>query len=206
MKFLLTGFEPFGGSVINPSEQVVQALAHEQWTNIILSTLILPVDRYRAPEMILGAMENMHPDVIICLGEAGKRAAISLEKVAINLLNYRIADNNGNTAQDLSVAEDGPAAYFSTLPLRTLQQALLEANIPVEISLSAGTYLCNQIMYSVLHQLARHAVPIPAGFIHLPLLPEQASLLIPPQPSMSLDNLRSAMRILLRPEHYLITH
>lgn len=202
MKFLLTGFEPFGGSPVNPSEQVVRALANETWAGLDLCTAILPVDRYRAPEQVFELMRKEKPDVIISLGEAAKRPAISVERVAINLMDYRIADNSGNVAEDIPVFENGPAAYFSTLPVRTLLKAFEEAQIPAELSFSAGAYLCNQIMYSVLHRLALHQVGAAAGFIHLPMLPEQASKLRPPAPSMSLETMVSAVRITLRPELY----
>lgn len=200
MKILLSGFEPFGGSSINPSEQVLQALRNEKLSGVELDTCVLPVDCYRAPQLMIEQIRQKSPDVIIALGEAGGRPAISLERVAVNLLDYRIADNAGNMVQDLAIVEGAPDAYFSTLPLRILLKALEQKEIPAVLSLSAGAFLCNQIMYTILHQIRIEQREAKAGFIHLPYLPQQ--VLHIPQPSMSLDIMVSAMRIILRPEYY----
>lgn len=194
MKVLLTGFEPFGSSTVNPSEQVVRALAAESLPGVELATTILPVDRERGPAVLLQAVETHRPEAVLCLGEAGGRAGISVERVAVNLLDFGIADNAGNKVADQPVAADGPAAYFATLPVRAMVVAMQEAGVPAELSLSAGTFLCNQVMYAVLHYLATHEPAIPAGFVHLPRLPEQAVAAGKNAPTMSLETMCRGIR------------
>jgi pyroglutamyl-peptidase len=194
MKLLLTGFEPFGGSAINPSEQTVRALAREGLPDIELRAEILPVDRQRGPAKLIGAAREFQPDAILCLGEASRRCALSLERVAINLLDYRIADNTGHQARDEPIAPDGPAAYFVTLPVRAMLEAVRDVNVPAELSLSAGAFLCNQVTYAVLHDLATRNLRTPAGFVHLPALPEQAANREPLIPSMGLETMVRGVR------------
>ena len=172
MKLLLTGFEPFGGSAVNPSEQVVRALAQERLRRIQLRTAILPVDRVQGPVALVRAIQKYRPDAVLCLGEAG-RAAISVERVAINLMDYRIADNAGNCVTDEPIAPDGPAAYFVTLPVRAMLEAVRSVHVPAELSLSAGAFLCNQVLYTALHHIATHQLDTKVGFVHLPSLPER---------------------------------
>ena len=187
MKILLTGFEPFSESKINPSEQVVRTLARENIPGIELHTAILPVERVRGPQTLLDAVTRLQPEAVVCLGEASRRMAISIERVAINLLDYRIPDNAGQKIVDEPIARDGPAAYFCTLPVRAMYNAVRIAGIPAELSLSAGAYLCNQVTYVLLHHLAQNRMNIPAGFIHLPALPDQVAALDVLIPSMSLE-------------------
>lgn len=197
MKFLVTGFEPFGTSVINPSEQVVLALAGQAFQGFAVETAVLPVHRHLGPQTLLNHVQRHQPDAVICLGEAGGRTAVSIERVAINLLDFGIADNNGLVVQDEPITPDGPAAYFATLPVRALQQAVLAAGIPAELSLSAGAFLCNQVMYELLHFLARQQLAVPAGFVHLPLLPQQAASQKPLRPSMALEVMVTAVTTIL---------
>jgi pyroglutamyl-peptidase len=194
MKWLLTGFEPFGGSHINPLEQVVHTLARDGMRGVALHTAILPVDRQGGPTTLLNAVRALNPDAILCLGEATRRPAISIERVAINLLDYRMADNTGHQACDELIVPDGPVAYFVTLPVRAMLHAMCEAGIPTELSLSAGAFLCNQITYELLHYLTTHQLDIPAGFVHLPALPEQAIDTSPPIPSMGLETMARGIR------------
>ena len=203
MKFLLTGFEPFGQSSVNPSEQVVQALAGQEFEEFRLETAVLPVHRFAGPQKLLALVQQTRPDAVVCLGEAGGRTAVSIERVAVNLLDFRIADNDGLVVQDEPIVADGPAAYFTTLPVRALQQAVAAAGIPAELSLSAGTFLCNQVTYELLHFLAQQRLPIPAGFVHLPLLPEQAANQTPLRPSMAMEVMVTAVSVIL---HTLHTH
>jgi pyroglutamyl-peptidase len=172
-RILLTGFEPFGKSKVNPSEKVVRSLAGVKLDAINLITCILPVNGNLAPESILRTIETTSPDFVVCLGEAPKRHSISIERVAINLLDFRIPDNNGNQFIDAPVVEGGPDAYFVSLPVRKILEAVQNENIPAELSLTAGTYLCNQVLYEVLHFISKKNMPTRAGFIHLPSLPEQ---------------------------------
>lgn len=177
MRILITGFEPFGGSSLNPSQQVVQCLSNRPLSEIELHTAILPVEHRRGPQQLLRALELYQPQAVICLGEAGGRATLSLERVAVNLVDDQIADNAGEQWLDQPVVPGGPAAYFVTLPVKKMLQAILAAGVPAELSLSAGAYLCNQVAYTLLDYLAIHGQSnsIPAGFIHLPKLPEQAA-------------------------------
>lgn len=187
MRLLLTGFEPFGGSSINPSQQVVEWLASEGLPGIDLITAILPVDRLHGPEKLVQVLEATQPEAVLCLGEASTRPALSIERLAINLLNYPIPDNQGEQVEDEPIIPGGPAAYFVTLPLRKALEAVQAVAVPVELSLNAGSYLCNQILYTLLNYLAQWGLELPAGFIHLPRLPEQAAAGKKPGPSMSLE-------------------
>jgi pyroglutamyl-peptidase len=189
MNVLLTGFEPFGGSQVNPSAQVVRTLARDGIPGVALHSAILPVDRQGGPATLVNAVRALHPDAIVCLGEATRRMAISIERVAINLLDYRMADNAGHQAIDEPIVPDGPAAYFVTLPVRAMLEAVHAAGIPAELSLSAGAFLCNQVIYELLHYLTTYQLDIPAGFVHVPALPEQVTNAYPPMPSMALETM-----------------
>ena len=189
MRVLLTGFEPFGGSQVNPSREVVDRLARDGVPGVTLHSAILPVDRQEGPVTLLYAVRALHPDAILCLGEAARRMAISIERVAINLLDYHMADNAGHQAIDAPIVPDGPAAYFVTLPVRAMLEAVHAAGIPAELSLSAGAFLCNQVTYELLHYLTTHQLDIPAGFVHLPALPEQVTNAYPSMPSMALETM-----------------
>jgi pyroglutamyl-peptidase len=187
MRLLLTGFEPFGGSSINPSQQIIERLEAEGLPGIELVTAILPVDRLRGPEKLLQLFEKFHPEAVLCLGEASTRAVLSIERLAVNLLNFTIPDNQGVQVEDEPIVPGGPAAYFATLPVRKAYEAVKAAQVPVEISLSAGSYLCNQVFYTLLNFLVHQGLDFPAGFIHLPRLPEQAAVQQAAEPSMSLE-------------------
>lgn len=194
MRLLLAGFEPFGTSSINPSKQVVHVLANETIPNVHLETAILPVDHEEGPQVLLKALDAVKPDAVLCLGLAARRTVISIERVAINLLDFRIPDNAGNQIKDQPIEPDGPVAYFASLPIHKILDSLKENGIPAELSLSAGTYLCNQITYILLHQLQSQGLNIPAGFIHLPALPEQAAQMKGSIPSMSLETMVTGIR------------
>ena len=174
MIILVTGFEPFGGSAVNPSEQLAKKLAEMQPLPAHrVEMRILAVDRNQGPQALINALGEIHPEVVICLGEATGRAAISIERVAINLLDFRIPDNSGNQVIDAEIHPGGPTAYFSTLPVREMKAAIEAVQVPAELSLSAGSYLCNQVMYTLLDYQKNNNYVRMAGFIHLPALPEQ---------------------------------
>lgn len=194
---LLTGFEPFGGSPVNPSQQVIETLAAEGIEGFNLETLLLPVDRMKAPGILHRSLDRLEPDIALCLGEASGRSRISIERVAVNLMDFRMPDNTGQTAEDEPVIPGAPAAYFTSLPHRDVLNALLEAGIPAELSMSAGTYLCNQVCFFLMHHRALRGWDIPAGFIHLPSLPEQAAAARGGVPSMSLELMAKAVRIVV---------
>ena len=198
MKILLTGFEPFDSSSINPSEQILRSLGDESIPGVQLETVVLPVDLRRGPAALLQAVEMAEPEAIICLGQASRRTVISVERVAVNLLDFRIPDNAGNQVEDQLIEPDGPAAYFTTLPVREIFNALKENGIPAELSLSAGTYLCNQVIFTLLHYLQNQGMEVPAGFIHLPALPEQAAQMEGSIPSMSLETMTQGIQFAIR--------
>lgn len=198
MKILLTGFEPFDNSPINPSEQIVHILAGEFIPDVQLATAVLPVDLVQGPTTLLHTLEDAQPEAILCLGQARRRSVLSIERVAINLLDFRIPDNAGNQVKDQPVVTSGPAAYFTTLPVYEILDTLKANGIPSELSLSAGAYLCNQITYVLLHHLQSRGLRIPAGFIHLPALPEQAAQMKRPIPSMSLETMVEGIRIAIQ--------
>ena len=179
------------------------ALVEKQFDGFVVETAVLPVHRHLGPQTLLNHVQQSQPDAVICLGEAGGRTAVSIERVAVNLLDFGIADNNGLVVQDELIVADGPAAYFATLPVRALQQAVLAAGIPAELSLSAGAFLCNQVMYELLHFLAGQQLAVPAGFVHLPLLPEQAASRKPLRPSMALEGMVTAVATILHTLHTL---
>jgi pyroglutamyl-peptidase len=157
--------------------------------------VVLPVENRSGPAALIAAFERCQPDAVLSLGEASGRSAISVERVAVNLMDYRIPDNAGENVTDQSIAPDGPAAYFSSLPVRGIVERLHEAGVPAELSMSAGTYLCNQVFYAMLHYLAVRNLAIPAGFIHLPRLPAQAAAQKTSSPSMSLETSLAGVRL-----------
>jgi pyroglutamyl-peptidase len=187
MRLLVSGFEPFGGSAINPSEQVVRRLSEVHLPNIELVTEILPEDHRRGPEQLLRTVEETHPGAVLCLGEDSGGQVLTIERLAINLLNFSTPDNQGAKVEDEPILPGGPAAYFVSLPVRKMLEAARAVQVPAELSLSAGSYLCNQVLYTLLHHLSRREMGIPAGFIHLPPLPEQAVERKKSTPSMSLE-------------------
>jgi pyroglutamyl-peptidase len=194
---LLTGFEPFGKSSLNPSQILVEDAPAAFHNAVTIAKAILPVEKTAGPQTLLDALERHQPDAVICFGLAVGRPAISLERVAVNLMDYRMPDNTGETVLDQPIVPDGPTAYFSSLPLTRMHQALKDNHVPVEYSLSAGAYLCNQIFYTLMHHLNTHHRPIPAGFIHLPACPEQAAHFEKTLPTMSLNLMKSALPTLL---------
>lgn len=196
-RILLTGFEPFGGSRINPSQEVVRAIEmarRDDAAGFELHTRILPVEAKRGPATLLAAVKETQPFAVLCLGESGRASAITIERVFVNLAEYRIADNAGVMLRNQAIAPRGPAAYFSTLPMEAMAQAAGESDVPVEFSLSAGAFLCNHIAYALLHALeqrrrrAGSRRVVPAGFVHLPRLPEQVRGEIG-KPSMKLEKM-----------------
>jgi pyroglutamyl-peptidase len=196
-KILVTGFEPFDGSPVNPSQQVALGVNEQIIGGYSIVTAILPVDRLGGPQALLQAIDKFHPHAVLCLGEAARRPGVSIERIAVNLMDYRIPDNQGEQITDLPIVQDGPAAYFSTLPVREMYNAIQAAGIPVELSLSAGAFLCNQVFYTGLDFVSKMADPIPLGFIHLPALPEQAARAPAPYASMNLETSQHAIRLAL---------
>ena len=169
MKILLTAFEPFGENSINASEEAMKLVRAPEGTELVRT--VLPVTYARAGQMIEELILRENPDAVLCTGEAGGRVKITVERIAVNVCDSVHPDNAGVILEDTPVKEDGPAAYFATLPVKSIIKAMDAEGIPVSISDSAGTYLCNNVMYCALHACANSASPVPAGFIHVPAAP-----------------------------------
>lgn len=170
---LLTGFEPFDGDAVNPSWQIAEAIAADAPPGATVVAERLPCTFGGAAGALERALRRHRPQLVIAIGQAG-RPAISLERVAINVIDARIADNAGVQPVDEPVRAGGPAAYFSTLPIKAMVRALRDAGIAAEVSQTAGTYVCNQVFYALMHALRRRP-DVRGGFIHVPMLPEQAA-------------------------------
>lgn len=174
MKLLITAFEPFGEDPMNSAEEVLGRLPDSLCgARIIKATL--PVVFGRSLQVLHEILMCEHPDAVLCLGQAGGREALTPERVAINLNDARIPDNAGQQPADEVIFGDGPDAYFSTLPVKSMVSAIRSAGIPAEISNSAGTYVCNQTMYGLLYFISHEFPGIRGGFLHLPYFNEQTA-------------------------------
>lgn len=170
-QLLITGFDPFGGASVNPAREAVMALP-DVVGDYALTKLEIPTVFGLAAETVLQAAEILCPDVILCVGQAGGRAAITPEVVAINLREASIPDNAGNQPKNMPVVENAPTAYFSTLPVRAMTEGVKAAGIPCSLSYSAGVFVCNDLLYTLLHHY--DGTDTRVGFIHIPYLPQQA--------------------------------
>lgn len=186
-KLLITGFDPFGGESINPAWEAVRLLP-DVIRDFELVKLEIPTVFGAAAQVVIDKAEEIHPDAIISVGQAGGRAAVTPEMVGINLRYASIPDNMGALPCDIPIAEGGPAAYFSTLPVRAMAKAICDAGLPGAVSYSAGSFVCNDVLYSLLHRFDEAAVR--AGFIHVPFLPEQTV----DKPSLPLEQTAAALR------------
>ena len=186
-KLLITGFAPFGGEEINPSWEAVRALP-ERILEYELTKLCLPVVFGEAAKIAIAEAEKIRADVVLCIGQAGGRAEVCPELVGINLKNATIPDNEGNQPKDEPIAKGGDTAYFSTLPVRKIADAISAAGIPSRLSYSAGAYVCNELLYSLLAHFEGTKTRV--GFIHVPYIPEQGKT-----PSMSLDDIKTALTV-----------
>jgi pyroglutamyl-peptidase len=191
MKILVTGFDPFGGEPTNPSWEAVRRLPDEVSGAEVVKVQIHTVFE-RSEDDVRAAILEHDPDVIVSVGQAGGRFAVSPERVAINVDDGRIPDNEGDQPIDVPVWEDGPPAYFSTLPIKAMVTAMREAGVPAVVSNTAGTYVCNHVMYTVLYLIDHEFPGKRGGFIHVPYLPEQV-LDKPNEPSLGLDQLVTAL-------------
>ena len=192
-KILLTGFEPFGGSSVNPSWLQAQALHGKQIVGHRVVAAQLPTV-FGQSLRVLAALLRLHqPALVICLGLAGGRSALSLERVAINVNDARIADNAGAQPIDSPVLKDGPAAYFTRLPIKAMVQAVLQVGVAAEVSQTAGTFVCNHVFYGLMHELAtrRSLRNTRGGFVHVPFLREQG------RPAMPLEDMQRGLRTMI---------
>ena len=178
-QLLITGFEPFGGETVNPSWEAVRLLP-EELGDYRLTKLQIPTVFGRAAGTVLETARTLHPDVILCIGQAGGRSGVTPEVVGINLREARIPDNAGNQPENVPVVENAPAAYFSTVPIRAMVGAIRDAGVPAALSYSAGAFVCNDVLFSLLHHYRETETRV--GFVHVPFLPEQAKEAVPSLP------------------------
>ena len=195
---LLTGFEPLGTFTSNPSGEVAKALDGRAFGTEIVRGVVLPVHHRDAALAVARLVDETPPRAIVHVGLAGARARIALERVAVNVMDFEIADNAGYRATGEPCVAGGPAAYFSTLPLAAILEALVAEGVPAYLSNTAGTYLCNQTMYTTRHLLERRGLAIPAGFIHLPQSAAMVAASGLDQPSMDLPLMIRAVETALR--------
>ena len=178
-RILVTGFDPFGGEKINPAWEAVKLLP-DRIKDMAVHKMEIPTVFGLAAERILTKAEQIRPDVILCVGQAGGRSAVTPERIAVNIRDGKIADNSGNRPEGEFVVADGPAAYFATVSVKAMASAIGAAGIPGQVSNSAGAFVCNDTLYLLLHHYAGSKVQV--GFVHVPWLPEQGS------PSMCLED------------------
>ena len=176
MRLLITGFDPFGGETINASWEAVKRLP-EEIGDFKIHKLELPTVFGEAAEKVLRAAQRLHPQVILCIGQAAGRSAVTPERIGINVRDARIPDNRGTIPTDTPVIPGAPAAYFATVPIKAMVSAIQKLNLPASVSNSAGTFVCNDLLYTLLHHYAGTTTQV--GFIHIPLLPEQGSPSLP---------------------------
>lgn len=181
---LITGFDAFGGAGINPSWEAVKLLP-DTVADFTLHKLQIPTVFGLAPKKVMDKADEIHADVILCIGQAGGRDAVTPERIAVNIRDARIPDNGGNQPVGQFVDPQGPAAYFATVPVMEMADAIGRENIPATVSNSAGAFVCNDVFYSLLHHYAGTDVKV--GFIHVPYLPQQG------QPSLPLEQIAAAL-------------
>lgn len=194
---LVTGFDPFDGDAVNPSGEVAKRLDGRVIGDRLVRSAMLPVQHEAARAVVTPLLDAAGLLGVVHLGLAGGRARISLERVAVNVMDYSRPDAHGQVLCDAACADDGPAGYFSTLPLREMLAALTAEGIPAAISNTAGTYLCNHVLYATLHHLAARELSRPAGFIHLPFLPSMVAAHDRDEPSMDLSTMIRAVEVVL---------
>ena len=194
MKILLTAFDAFGGETINPALKAASLVKAPEGVELV--KLEVPTVFGTSVDVVAAAMEREQPDAVVCVGQAGGRSAVTPERVAINLMDAGIADNEGNIPVDLPVVPGGENALFSTLPVKAIVAAIQAADIPAQLSCSAGTFVCNQLLYGVLNLCKEKFPGTLAGFIHVPFLPEQ-TVDRPEMPSLPLASIVTALEAAL---------
>ena len=194
MKALVTGFEPFGGETINASLEAVRLLP-AQFGGIVVVTAELPTSYARSLTALEAAIMRTKPDIVLCVGQAGDRAALCVERIAVNVQDAEITDNDGAKPIDAPVVAGGPAAYLATLPVRAALAALQAEKLPAQLSMSAGTFVCNHVFYGLMHLAAARGHPFRAGLLHVPRLPQQAP--DGKTPHMALDDIVRGILVVL---------
>ena len=198
---LLTGFEPFANTPVNPAELVARDLDGADIDGAKVVIRILPSTYFTCIDMVSDAIKEERPETVVMMGEFGGRSMVTVERIAQNFndcARYKVHDNAGRVLQGELTAPDGPAAYYTTLPIRAMVRAMRDAGIPSDISDAAGTFCCNHLMYGILHHIAVNQLDIRAGWIHLPHLPEVAALEDNlGAPSMSVETAAAGVRVSL---------
>jgi pyroglutamyl-peptidase len=193
MKVLVTGFDPFGGERVNASLEAVRRLPPRIGA-LEIATATLPTSYGRSLPALEAAIARSKPGIVLCVGQAGDRAALCVERVAVNIQDARIPDNDGAQPADRPIVAGGPAAYLATLPVRAAVAALRAEDLPAELSMSAGTFVCNHVFYGLMHLAATRRHAFRGGFLHVPCLPQQAS---GGTPTLALDEIVRGIRIVL---------
>lgn len=192
MKILITAFDPFGGDIVNPALEAVK-LMKDQIDGAEIVKLEIPTVFHKSIDKIKEAILSEKPDVVLSVGQAGGRFEVTPERVAINVDDARIADNEGNQPLDRAIFEDGEPAYFATLPVKAMVQAIRAIGLPSSLSNTAGTFVCNHVMYGVLYHISKMGKDIRAGFIHVPFTPEQVANRPVPAPCLSAVDISRAL-------------
>lgn len=193
MKILITGFSPFGGEIINPAFEAVKCLEN-MINGVEIIKIEIPTIFNKSIDELDKAIKKENPNVVICVGQAGGRFDITVERVAINLDDARIKDNDGNQPIDEKIFNDGDNAYFSTLPIKAIVKRIKESGIPASVSNTAGTFVCNHLLYGLLYLINKKYPQVRGGFIHVPFSPEQVTSK-GNQPSMSIENITKSLRL-----------
>ena len=192
MKIIVTGFDPFGGEKINPSIECVKALPEIEGVEIF--RVELPTVFKESANRLNEVINDVKPDAVLCVGQAGGRPVVTMERIAINVDDARIPDNISQQPIDEAIQLDGEAAYFTTLPIKRIVNAIRKAGIPAEVSNTAGTFVCNHIMYQALFTATKADKPFKAGFMHIPFIPEQTT----DKPSLPLEESTKALQIAIK--------
>lgn len=196
MKVLVTGFDPFGGEKINPALEAVKKIK-DQIEGAEIVKVEIPTVFNKSIDELDKAMERENPDIVICVGQAGGRFDLTVERVAINMDDARITDNEGNQPIDTKIFEDGESAYFSSLPIKAAVEEIKKENLPASVSNSAGTFVCNHIMYGLLYLIDKKYEGVKGGFVHVPFIPEQV-LDKRNMPSMNIDDIARGLEAIVK--------
>jgi pyroglutamyl-peptidase len=193
MKILITAFEPFGEDTINPAREAIKQLK-DKISDADIIKLTVPTVFRKAIETVYKVMSSEQPDVVLCIGQAGGRCELTPERIAINVDDARIKDNDGNQPLDQPIFTDGPAAYFSNLPVKAMVKYILDGGIPSSLSNTAGTFVCNHLMYGVLYYIHKEFPSMRGGFVHVPFIPSQV-INRSSTPSMSLSDIVKGLEL-----------
>ncbi|MGC4378512.1 pyroglutamyl-peptidase I [Fictibacillus sp. Mic-4] len=194
---LVTGFDPFGGEPVNPALEAVKQLEGSFAKEYQIEVREIPTVFAKSLDVLYKSIEETNPDIVICVGQAGGRPDLTVERVAINVNDAQIPDNEGNQPIDTPVVEGGPVGYWSTLPIKAMVKEMKKQGVPASVSQTAGTFVCNHLFYGLMNYVAKAKHPIRGGFIHIPLLPEQA-VHHPGQPSMALETIVKGLKAAIR--------